>query len=83
MFCKVHAIVKDIVLQVTEQGTKYAVCTKRREPHSISISDIKKKNKERISINLTKWSPWVSTPTHLTSHGDAFCVSAEPKGAAL
>ena len=45
LFCKVHAIVKDIVLQVTEQGAKYAVCTKRREPHSITISDIKKKTR--------------------------------------
>lgn len=61
LFCKVHAIVKDIVLQVTEQGAKYAVCTKRREPHSITISDIKK-NKERISINLTKWSPGLAHP---------------------
>ena len=31
LFCKVYAIVKDIVLQVTEHGTKYAVCTKRRD----------------------------------------------------
>ena len=59
------------------------LCVRKGGNHTgITISDSKKKQGED-KHQLDKMVSRVSTPTHLISHGDAFCVSAEAKRAAL